>query len=299
MASNWKRVHIYGNDFKKYLQGFIETLRNSGKTIKSSDFSAIEHLHPAGTSGLEKFLEDYQICQNFEGFDVGCGIGGISRYLANRGYTICGVEIIEHFVEFSKEITELVNLSHKATFHYCNIIENNPFQNRFRFSILITVILTIEGNEILKRIYDSLSQGGILYIEDYVLLKETELTAEEEKIVSDFHAMSIRTKPMFIKDLEDAGFEILEFSDFSEKWSEYAWERAERILRLDEESKERLEGEVAIYGVTVPTLLCHHTRYSQDELLQKYPRTCEKIGTECVYLRDKVIGSARIIAIKR
>lgn len=297
MSSDWKNAYVYSEGFKNQIKAYINSLKSSGQTILPSDFSAVEHLHPAGQRGLAKFMESCSLSMESECLDIGCGIGGTSRFLSTLGYKVLGIDLLEHFIELASEISELVGLSHKSTFQSCNLIENNPFSNRFGFALLIGVLMYERGSEFFKAVYNTLQTGGILYIEDYFLLKENQLTIEESYLLNSYVAVPFRTKSVFKKDLEDAGFEVQELEDFSVEWSEYVWQRAENILKSSEEGNEEVQ--LVRYGSTSPQMLSHMYGYSQEDLLEKFPRTCANVGIQCVYQKDKILGTTRIAAFKR
>ena len=137
-----------------------------------------------------------------------------------------------------------------------------------------------------------------MYIEDYYLCKEGPLTDEEAELLNDYHKVPFRTKRVFIEQLEGAGFRVEELEDYSAKWSEFAWNRAEKINAKHAIENLPADDEVIVYGINSPKLLCHVNYYSELELAEKFPYTHKLIGSEYVFSKDKLLGVLRIAAFK-
>lgn len=169
-------------------------MKSTGKLIELSDFIPIGFLHPTGSDGLEMFLRNHQVSLEAECIDVGCGIGGISRYLANLGYKVQGIDLLPHFIELAKEIGELLHFNERSAFICVNLTELNPYSNRFGFCTVIGVFMYTQGSDLMKEIFKTMQPGGVMYTEEYFLAKESELTAEESKLLIDYVPLPFRTK---------------------------------------------------------------------------------------------------------
>jgi cyclopropane fatty-acyl-phospholipid synthase-like methyltransferase len=247
--------------------------------------------------GLQSFLDYANLKIGSHILDIGCGLGGSCRYLVNAGYKATGVDVLAHYIELAKEITELVGMQDKAQFINASI-NDLVVSNSFDVVLLIGVLLIIPLDLPAIRAYECLENGGVVYVEDYYFAKKEPLTEEEREFMHDYHKIPFRTKDQFFSMFQRAGFEIEELEEFSVKWSEYAWNRSERILRKHLENPNYNDEEIKIYGTIAPKLLSHMEHYSQEELTAKFPLTCQRIGADYAYKEDKLVGIIRFIAKK-
>ena len=301
MDTDWTTIYLYGDGYAAFLRTFIDDLKSSGKVLENSDFSQINCLHPSGFDGINLFLERFEFPINSKILDIGCGIGGTSRYLGLRGFKVHGIDLLPHFIGIAEEITELARLSANIDYQYANILDESLIlPDKYNLALLIGVTLIVVDNQLFKRAYNHLDVDGILYIEDYYLTKEREdLTQEELDILSAFRTPPFRTKSTFTRELTEAGFEIQELEEFSDRWSEFAWNRSERILKSHEESGAVTKEELILYGINCPKALCHLDKYSEEEILAKFPYACKHIGTKYPMNKNKIVGALRIAAFKR
>ena len=302
MEPEWKKsIYLYGDDYAAFLRTFIDNLKSSGKVLENSDFSQINCLHPSGFDGINLFLERFEFPINSKILDIGCGIGGTSQYLGIKGFKVHGIDILPHFIKIAEEITELTRLSTNIDYQCASILDESLIlPDKYNLALLIGVALIAVDSQLFKNVYNHLDVDGMLYIEDYYLIKEREdLTQEELDILLGYHYVLFRTKSTFIRELTEAGFEIQELEEFSDRWSEFAWNRSEKILKIHEETGAASKEELILYGINSPKILCHLNKYSEEEILAKFPYTCKHIGTKYPMDENKIVGVLRIAAFKR
>jgi ubiquinone/menaquinone biosynthesis C-methylase UbiE len=106
-------------------------LKIAGKDIKSltlDDLAPIDEFH---TRGRDSTLEVAELV-DLEAFDlvldVGCGLGGTARYLADRyKCNVTGIDLTEEYISVGKKLTELVGLSDRVELRHGNALEI-PFE---------------------------------------------------------------------------------------------------------------------------------------------------------------------------
>lgn len=297
MEQNWDKLYIYGPEHANFVKNFINYLRESNESLHFSDFASIDILHACVHEGLQSFLTHSNLKAESQILDIGCGLGGSCRYLVNAGYKVTGIDVLAHYIELAKEITELVRMQDNAQFIHTNINEL-VVDNSFDVVLFIVVLLIIPSDLPAIKANECLRKGGVVYIEDYYFAKKEPLTEEEREFMHDYHKIPFRTKEQFFLMFQRAGFEIEELEDFSIRWSEYAWNRSERILRKHIENPNYNDEEIKIYGTIAPKLLSHMEHYSQEDLVAKFPLTCQRIGADYAYKKDKLVGIIRFIAKK-
>ena len=146
----------------------------------------------------------------------------------------------------------------------------------------------------------SIKPGGLLFVEDYLLVKQPhEYTANDQVLLKERHMYGVRTDTAFRELLEANGMEILEFAPWKH-WSEECWERAERIIVGRKEGTITLTDDHFYQYVEVSTqVACDMDHYTPEELRAKFPNMCSDFnGEEIVFHRPKLSNIFRVVARK-
>lgn len=97
-------------------------------------------------------------------FDIGCGSGTLSFYLANKGKKVIGVDISKNSIAACKQNAEKLNLSQQTSFAVMEFPNKLP-QKKFDVILMMEVIEHIEDDKkALKAVYSLLNKDGIAII---------------------------------------------------------------------------------------------------------------------------------------
>lgn len=179
-----KAIYIYSKPYAQSFQERIDQVKTEKDNFTYQDFADFDTLHPAGHYGVERLVEEIPLGPHLELLDVGSGLGGPSRFLNERtGVRVYGVDIIEHFVELSNQLSGLMQKQQILEYHHGDILNEGILPpNRFDAAYSIaTILVYIADPSCFVNIFQSLKPGAWLYLEDYYLLKEQETLTDEEK----------------------------------------------------------------------------------------------------------------------
>ncbi len=126
--------------------------------------------------GTDKFLSFLQKGNSI--LDVGCGAGHKSKYFADRGFGVVGIDFSEEMVKISSE--HLL----EGIFFVKDVHEPLGFEKSFDAVFAQAVLLHVakkDINAILENLLTVLKQGGYLY----VAVKETRPGDKEEEIATE------------------------------------------------------------------------------------------------------------------
>ena len=110
IADHWGKGDVFGR---------IEAaLKKAGKSLDGltvEDLAPVDHFHARGLKATVELADRLPIKTNDRIVDIGCGLGGPARYLAQRfGCQVSGVDITEPFVEAANRLTALVGLQSRV-----------------------------------------------------------------------------------------------------------------------------------------------------------------------------------------
>ncbi|MDP2081588.1 MAG: methyltransferase domain-containing protein [Pseudotabrizicola sp.] len=85
-------------------------------TVTIAQLAPVDHFHARGFPATKELADILPIRQGDHVLDIGCGIGGPARYLADRfDCQVDGIDITEPFVEAANKLTQLVGLEGRVT----------------------------------------------------------------------------------------------------------------------------------------------------------------------------------------
>lgn len=97
--------------------------------VSRKDISGVDEFHIRGAAVTNELAKDCSFENNSSVLDVGCGLGGPCRLLAEEyGCNVTGIDLTEEFIETAKKLTELVNLQDNIKFIQADAL-NLPFDN--------------------------------------------------------------------------------------------------------------------------------------------------------------------------
>jgi MPBQ/MSBQ methyltransferase len=108
----------------------LAALTAAGKDIEHltpDDLAPVDEFHSGGRNATVRLAQLAQINGSERVLDVGCGIGGPSRYLASRfGCVVTGLDLTADFVALAGMIAQRTRLSDKVTYRQGDAL-NLPF----------------------------------------------------------------------------------------------------------------------------------------------------------------------------
>ncbi len=103
------------------LQRIEAALREAGKdpqNLAVEDLHSLDQLHGRGILATTELVKHAALRPGLRVLDLGCGIGGASRYLTKMcGCTLTGLDLTPEFVEVARALTERCGLGGRIEFH--------------------------------------------------------------------------------------------------------------------------------------------------------------------------------------
>ena len=232
---NIKSMKLYNN-----VERIFNELREIGKSTSDNlmvkDLSKFDQFHYHGTDAIDIAIKKLGINDKSKILDVGSGIGGPARYIANKtGAEITAIELQSDQNNLANALTKRCGLSNKVT-HICGDILDYDFKNK-KFDAVVSwlTLYHIPNHEILlNKLYDLLNSNGFFYTED--ITSRIKLSDDEIKeIEKEIYGKHLPNFDKYISNLEKSGFKLIYSEDMSSSWTEFT---KERIIQFNSE-KER------------------------------------------------------------
>ena len=270
---NIKSMKLYNN-----VDRIFNELREIGKSTSSSllveDLTKFDQLHYHGTDAIDIFIEKLEINEKIKILDVGSGMGGPARYIANKtGAEITAIELQSDQNNLAKDLTKKCGLSNKVN-HICGDILDYDFKNQ-TFDVVASwlTLYHIANHEILlKKLFDLLNPNGFFYTED-ITSRINLSDADRKEIKKEIYGIHLPYFDKYISNLEQNGFKLIFSEDMSSSWTDFT---KERIKKYNSE-KER---NIRVHGKEV-----------YDSLNLFYNFVCQ-------YFSNGKLGGIRVIAKK-
>lgn len=133
-----------------------------------ADLKAGDEFHTGGVAATDNLFNQLSPTHATRVLDIGCGIGGTSRYVADRyDSTVTGVDLTPEFVETAKALSDLVGLSHKVDFVEGSALDMPVDDAGFDLAVMLHVGMNIEDKAgLFAEVSRVLATGGTFALFD-------------------------------------------------------------------------------------------------------------------------------------
>jgi ubiquinone/menaquinone biosynthesis C-methylase UbiE len=161
-------------------QAILDALAASGKNIgrlTPSDLSPVDEFHTGGRQATIELAAQAGFKSGMHILDIGCGIGGASRYLAEvHGCQVTGIDLTEDYVRTAEALTRRVGLA-GVTYRQATALAL-PFEaGTFDGAYMMHVGMNIEDKPALfAEVRRVLRTGGVLAVYDVMRTRPGDLS---------------------------------------------------------------------------------------------------------------------------
>ncbi len=127
--SNVSQHYTHGGLTAAIEQGVV-ALGKTTDSITIDDLGAVDEFHIGGRVASIAFLDQLGLSGDEHVLDVGCGLGGASRFVASRyGTRISGIDLTAEYIETGRDLCAWLGLEHRISLHHGSALEM-PFEDR-------------------------------------------------------------------------------------------------------------------------------------------------------------------------
>lgn len=113
-------------------EAILSALKSQGKDIEAlslDDLAPVDEFHIRGREATLELAGLIELNPDMHVLDIGCGIGGPSRLLAQKfGCRVTGLDITEEYCRVAEDLTQRTGLSHLVDYRHGDALEM-PFES--------------------------------------------------------------------------------------------------------------------------------------------------------------------------
>ena len=194
--------------------------------VTVDDLTPFDQYHYEGTAAVDAAAQRLGLGPNDTVLDIGSGLGGPARYLADRwGCAVTALEIQGDLHSTGARLTTRAGLSHRVTHVHGNVLTGIAGSGRFTAAISMLCFLHIPNRAALfARCAAALQPGATLLIDDYFArapLTSTEIDALATKVQCPY----LPDRDTYVTELTGAGFGEPEIIDKTAAWAAFVADR--------------------------------------------------------------------------
>ena len=108
----------HGALLRAILEG-VERLGKSPDTVNIEDLGPVDEFHIGGRIATKEFLDQLDLATEDLVLDVGCGLGGASRFAVQQyGCRVTGIDLTREYVTTGTVLCDWVQLGHRITLEH-------------------------------------------------------------------------------------------------------------------------------------------------------------------------------------
>jgi SAM-dependent methyltransferase len=140
--------HYAHGDLTEAIRSGLALQAKSTDAVTIDDLAPVDEFHIGGRRASEDFLDQLAFGTRTKVLDVGCGLGGAARFVANRyGSQVTGIDLTAEYVETGNTLCKWVGLDQRISLHEGSALAM-PFTERsFDGAYMLHVGMNIEDKE--------------------------------------------------------------------------------------------------------------------------------------------------------
>ena len=170
-VSNDVRDHYRATGLTERLKTALAVLGPEDQLLAPQQLAALDQFHTRGLAATAELAELAAITADMSVLDVGCGVGGPARFLAQScGCRVTGIDLSDPFVEAARYLTQRTGQSAQVSFETASALDLPFGDGGFDVVLLQHVAMNIADRARLYReIRHMLKPGGKFATFDVVL----------------------------------------------------------------------------------------------------------------------------------
>jgi len=191
------------------IEASLIKMGKTSETITIPELSAVDEFHIGGRIATDHLLEKLNFSSQDNLLDIGCGLGGACRYIANKhGNNVSGIDLTQEYIDVGNTLSSWVGLENKVDLVQGSALDL-PFEDEsFSGAIMLHVGMNIEDkNHLFSEVFRVLQPGASFGIYDVMQISNGEIIYPVPW-ASDPSTSQLASISQYQQALNRAGFSI-------------------------------------------------------------------------------------------
>ena len=213
--------YTHGQLLDRILSG-VEAIGKTPESVTVDDLAPVDEFHIGGRQASEEFIVQLELSANNHVLDVGCGIGGTSRFVASRfGCRVTGIDLTPEFVSTGQSLCDWVGLTGQVKLTQGDATAMPFSDESFDAALMLHVGINIANKTgLFAEVYRLMKPGAVFGVYDVMQTSDEALTYPVPwSTTPDTSALA--TQGQYIEALGQAGFDIIKIRDRREFAAEF------------------------------------------------------------------------------
>jgi len=203
-------THYAHNTLLEGIEAGLQELGLSRDTVSVEDLGPVDEFHIGGRVATERFLKDIALAENDHVLDIGCGLGGASRFAAMHfNCNVAGIDLTDEYIRAGRELCDWVGLRQRIRLEQGDATKMPFVDNEFDKAYMLHVGMNIADKaNLFSEIGRVLKPGGTLGVYDIMQVGPTELNYPVPWSTTAAGS-ALGTPDEYRQALEAAGFTVI------------------------------------------------------------------------------------------
>ena len=206
--------HYARNDLEKAILDALVALGKDPDRLQSSDLSPVDEFHTGGRQATIDFAEQIGFTTDMQLLDIGCGIGGASRFFAEeRGCRVTGIDLTADYVRTAQALARRVGLDRRVTYRQASALDLPFDAGTFDGAYMMHVGMNIEDKPgLFAEVRRVLRPDGLFAIFDMMRTGDGDLSYPVHWAATA-ESSFVASAAEYRDGLERAGFDVAKVRD--------------------------------------------------------------------------------------
>ncbi len=161
------RHYTHGSLERTILDGLAAAGKDPDR-LAPADLAPVDEFHIGGRQATIDFAAQMEVGPGLHLLDVGCGLGGASRFFAHeRGCRVTGIDLTEEYVRAAEALARRVGLADRVSYRHGSALDLPFAPGTFDGAYMLHVGMNIEDKaRLFAEVRRVLRQGGLFGVYD-------------------------------------------------------------------------------------------------------------------------------------